>query len=100
MGLPTISVTELAERLDVSRPAASRALHSLTATGLATPTDGQNRGWKSAWKLTRLGERVAAELSLDSVRRVHDLLKYRPHNLPAEAEEVMADAEDRLGALL
>ena len=100
VALPTISVTELAERLDLTRPAVSRALHSLTSAGLATPTDGQNRGWKSAWKLTRLGERAAAELSFDSVRRVHELIGNRPHNLPAAAEEALADAEERLGALL
>jgi len=100
VSLPAFSVTELAERLDVTRPSASRALHGLASLGLVAPADGEMGGWKSAWKLTRAGERAAADLSLDSLRRIRDLLADRPHNLPAEAEAIMADAQDRLGALL
>ena len=100
VSLPAFSVTELAERLEITRPSASRALHGLASLGLVAPADGQAGGWKSAWKLTSSGERAAADLSLDSLRRIRDLLADRPHNLPAEAEAIMADAQDRLGALL
>jgi DNA-binding IclR family transcriptional regulator len=100
VSLPAFSVTELAERLEVTRPSASRALHGLASIGLVAPADGKIGGWKSTWKLTTSGERAAADLSLDSVRRLRDLIANRPHNLPAAAETIMADAQDRLGALL
>jgi len=100
ISLPTISVTELAERLDVTRPSASRALHGLDAMGLVEPADGEVGGWKSPWRLTHLGQYAAKQLARDSVRRIHEQLVNRPHNLPTDAEAIIVDAEERLAALL
>ncbi len=92
VALPCFSVTELAERLDVTRPSASRALHSMLAVNLVQSTDGQ-AGWKSGWELTTLGIRLSERLSLDSVRRVLEAIHDRPRNLPADAERILADTE-------
>ncbi len=95
VALPCFSVTELAERLDVTRPSASRALHGLLGVGIVRSTDGQ-AGWKSGWELTALGVRLSERLALDSVRRVVEAIHDRPRNLPAEAERILADTEARL----
>ncbi len=95
VALPCFSVTEIAERLNATRPSVSRSLHAMLATGLVASTDGQ-ASWKSGWVLTAMGESLSARLSLDSGRRIYEAIRERPHNLPPEAEAILADTEKRL----
>lgn len=100
VALPCISVTELAERLDVTRPSASRALHRLHELGLVQADGGGTPGWKTGWVLTDQGRDASGRLSWQSVRKLVELLESRARNLPEPAEAVAARAADELRALI